>query len=92
MTKLVFPIRNCKRFPFFILFAVAWSVVAPAAGQGNVALRGKGVDARSNETVIGASVLLKGDKADSGTVTDINGLFSLNVPSLPATIVVSYIG
>ncbi|MDR0715021.1 MAG: TonB-dependent receptor, partial [Bacteroidales bacterium] len=32
------------------------------------------------------------DKTNSGTATDADGLFSLNVSSLPATIVVSYIG
>jgi TonB-linked SusC/RagA family outer membrane protein len=93
MAKLNFPHGNRKRFPLFILFLlVAWSYITPVAGQNNVLLRGQVVDKRSNEVVIGASVLLKGDKANSGTVTDVNGQFSLNLPSLPTTIVVSYLG
>ncbi|MDR0574065.1 MAG: carboxypeptidase-like regulatory domain-containing protein [Tannerella sp.] len=96
MTKLNFEFGNRKRFLFFFFFLfllTAWIGVRPAAGQGSVILRGKVVDARSNEPVIGANVLLKGGKADnSGTITDADGLFSLSIPALPATIAVSYIG
>jgi TonB-linked SusC/RagA family outer membrane protein len=64
----------------------------PVVGQEKVILQGQVVDKRSNETIIGATVLLKGDKAGSGTVTDFDGRFNLNVPSLPATVVVSHLG
>ncbi|MDR0574070.1 MAG: TonB-dependent receptor [Tannerella sp.] len=93
MTKLNFKFGNRNRFLFFFFFFTVWSGGRPAAGQGSVILRGEVVDARSNEPVIGANVLLKGGKADnSGTITDIDGLFSLSIPALPATIAVSYIG
>ncbi|MDR2040723.1 MAG: TonB-dependent receptor [Tannerella sp.] len=93
MAKLIPFLGSHKRFPLFILFLLAaGGYLIPATGQDKVVLRGKVVDKRSNETVVGASVLLKDDKAYSGSVTDIDGLFSLNVPSLPTTIVVSYIG
>ena len=50
---------------------------------------GKVLDS-TGESVIGASVLVKG--TTSGTITDIDGNFKLdNVPS-NATLVVSYIG
>ena len=45
----------------------------------------------SGETVIGATVMEKGDAAH-GTATDIDGNFTLKVSSLKATLVVSYIG
>lgn len=44
----------------------------------------------TGETVIGASVIAKGSKV--GTVTDLDGSFSLNIPSDAKTIVISYIG
>ncbi|MDR3652618.1 MAG: TonB-dependent receptor [Paludibacter sp.] len=44
----------------------------------------------SGETIIGASVIVKGTKA--ATITDIDGKFSLNVPSEGKVLVVSYIG
>ena len=92
MINFNFKLGSRKRLLFSFLL-VARICITPAAGQGNDILRGRVVDARSNETVVGASVLLKGDKTNnSGTITDVDGLFTLNVPSLPATIVVSYIG
>lgn len=43
-----------------------------------------------NEPVIGASVAVKG--TTTGTMTDTNGTFRLNVPSTSSTLVISYIG
>ena len=43
------------------------------------------------EPVIGASVVVKG-ATGTGTVTDINGVFTLNVPSGSTTLIVTYIG
>jgi TonB-dependent starch-binding outer membrane protein SusC len=48
------------------------------------------VTSESGEPLIGASVTLKGTSA--GDVTDINGNFSINVPDVGGTLVVSYIG
>ena len=44
----------------------------------------------SGETIIGASVTLKGTTA--GTVTDVNGYYKLNVPATGKVLVISYIG
>ena len=44
-----------------------------------------------NEPVIGASVVVKGN-ASIGTVTDIDGKFSLRVPDNATTLIFSYIG
>lgn len=44
----------------------------------------------SGETIIGASVVVKGTSA--GTVTDINGVFKLSVPANAKTLVISYVG
>ena len=48
------------------------------------------IDANTQETIIGASIMLKG--SSHGTVTDIDGKFSLSVSKLPVTLVVSYVG
>lgn len=45
----------------------------------------------TGETLIGASVLVKGS-ANNGTTTDVNGAFSLMVPESAKKLVVSYIG
>ena len=45
----------------------------------------------NGETVIGASVVLKSDKTQ-GTITDLDGNFSLKLPSRESTLVISYVG
>lgn len=52
-------------------------------------LQGKVMD-DDNEPLIGASILIKG--TSQGTVTDIDGTFSLNIPNRCADLVVSYTG
>ncbi|WP_085535794.1 SusC/RagA family TonB-linked outer membrane protein [Massilibacteroides vaginae] len=54
------------------------------------AVRGVVISAEDNEPIIGASILAKGTTV--GTVTDLDGAFSLNVPSSAKTLVISYIG
>ncbi|MDR2232582.1 MAG: SusC/RagA family TonB-linked outer membrane protein, partial [Tannerella sp.] len=49
------------------------------------------ISADDGEPVIGASVVVKG-ATTTGTVTDVDGRFELNVPSNANTLVVSYIG
>ena len=58
--------------------------------QGGISIKGTVVDA-SGEAMIGASVVVKGNTS-VGTITDLDGHFSLNVPSESTVIVVSYVG
>ncbi|MDD4515468.1 TonB-dependent receptor plug domain-containing protein [Massilibacteroides sp.] len=53
-------------------------------------VKGIVLSAEDNEPIIGASVLVKGTTV--GTVTDIDGAFSLETPSSAKTLVISYIG
>ena len=53
-------------------------------------VKGVVTDAQNGEALIGATVMVEGDK--SGTVTDFDGNFSLQVPSSAKKIKVSYIG
>ena len=55
----------------------------------NVTIKGIVKD-KTGETVIGASVVQK-DNISNGTITDIDGKFSLNIPS-NGTLVFSYVG
>lgn len=48
------------------------------------------ISSDDNEPIIGASILVKGTTV--GTVTDVDGAFSLDVPSSAKILVVSYIG
>ena len=47
-------------------------------------------DAETDEPIIGATVMVKG--TSTGTVTDIDGAFSLTAPDTATTLVVSFIG
>lgn len=53
-------------------------------------ISGKVIDSNSGDPLIGASVVVVG--TSTGTVTDFEGMFNLNVDKLPATLEVSYIG
>ncbi len=53
-------------------------------------ITGKVIFADDNEPIIGATLLVKGTQI--GTSTDLDGNFSLQVPSSATTLVVSYVG
>ena len=55
-----------------------------------VTINGTVIDDSNGEALIGASVFVAG--GNSGTVTDVNGNFSLNVAALPVTLTISYTG
>lgn len=56
-------------------------------------LKGKVVDSRTQEPIIGAVVSIKGDKGSvAGATTDVDGNFAIQVKKTPAVIVVSYTG
>ena len=60
------------------------------AAMSQVTVKGKATDS-SGEALIGANILIKGTSI--GTVTDIDGSFSLSSPeSFPLTLIVSYTG
>jgi len=74
-----------KQFIFYIfLFFLPFSLLAQTK------LRGLVKDGSKNEALIGAAVVIKG--TTSGVSTDFDGNFELEVPNLPVTLVVSYIG
>lgn len=71
------------------MFTLLLLVVGLCAAMAQRSISGTVVDAKS-EPLIGASILIQG--TSSGTVTDANGAFQLNVPSDKTVLVVSYTG
>ena len=60
-------------------------------GRGGISeVSGKIFDGSTGEALIGATILVKGTSI--GTITDVDGHFSLNVPSTPSSLEVSYTG
>ncbi|WP_421796065.1 SusC/RagA family TonB-linked outer membrane protein [Haliscomenobacter sp.] len=71
------------------LLALALVVFAMASAVAQRAITGKVTD-KSGGPLIGASILVKG--TSSGSVTDVDGTYSLNAPNGATTLVVSYTG
>lgn len=65
------------------------TLVAVTGAVAQSLVRGKVIDDTGIE-VIGASILIKG--TTQGTITDMDGMFSLSVPDKNAVLVISYIG
>ena len=76
-----------KKLTFLFLFLVLGIGLATAQTK---EVSGTVISAEDAMPVIGASVVVKG--TTTGTVTDYDGKFSLNVPTSAKTLVISYIG
>lgn len=61
-----------------------------ASAVAQTVVKGKVVDAETDEPLIGASVMVEG--TTQGVVTDLDGLFTLNVKSAKKTLFFKYIG
>ncbi len=79
-------LSNCWKTRLMTIVA-SLAVSLPAIAQ--VAVSGLVLDT-GREPVVGASVIVKGTQ--TGTATDIDGRFALNVPSETSTLVISYVG
>jgi len=74
----------------FLLACLFLTSVGLVNAQSKIA-SGKVVYAEDGQPVIGATIGVKG-VISAGTITDVNGKFSLNLPQSSQTLVVSYIG
>ena len=77
-----------RRIVPIVLMLMAFCATLHA--QGGITLKGMVVD-QNGEALIGASVVVKGSPA-MATVSDLDGNFSLKVPSQNSVLVVSYVG
>lgn len=76
-----------KRVLFLMLCLVTSMNIVLAQ---NRKITGTVVSAEDNEPVIGAAVVVRGTQI--GIVTDVDGVFSLEVPASAKTLVISYLG
>jgi TonB-linked SusC/RagA family outer membrane protein len=72
-------------FLFACLFLVGVSVVLAQSS-----ISGKVISAENGEEIVGATVMVKG--TTTGTITNVNGNFTVSLPGTNKTLVVSYVG
>jgi len=72
-------------FLFACLFLVGVSVVLAQSS-----ISGKVVSAENGEEIVGATVMVKG--TTTGTITNVDGNFTVSLPGTNKTLVVSYVG
>ena len=80
--------KKIKKNPYLFLLMLFSCLTALA--QNGITVRGTVFDS-NGETVIGASVVLKGNNS-IGTISDIDGNFVLTVPNENSTLIVSFVG
>lgn len=80
--------KKIQKIPYLFLLMLFSFVTAQA--QKEMTVRGTVLDS-NGETIIGASVVLKGNNS-IGTISDIDGNFVLTVPNEKSTLIVSYVG
>ncbi len=79
-----------KRVPLFLLVCMTLLLNIQLLNAQSSTIQVKGTVNDGSDPVIGASVLVKGSTTN-GTITDINGNFTLQVPA-NATLVISFVG
>lgn len=64
------------------------------AQQKKIVVKGRVLDDKTNEAIIGAAIKIRGleKEIQIGTVSDVNGNFSIDVKSFPVTLSISYLG
>merc|ERR1711916_306129 len=72
------------------MFALTFAGVSNANAQNEITVTGVVMDAAASETLPGVNILLKG--SGIGTITDIDGSYTINVPNNEAVLVYSFIG
>lgn len=80
--------KKIQKIPY--LFLLMLFSVMTASAQKGITVRGTVLDS-NGETIIGASVILKGNNS-IGTISDIDGNFVLTVPNDKSVLIVSYVG
>jgi len=89
MKKIFFNKTVELRKVFATVFTFAMLCFATAAWAQNINVSGTITDA-SGESLIGVNVQVKGTTL--GTITDVNGAYTLSVPSAQSVLVFSYVG
>lgn len=82
-------LKKHKQLLFFLCFLLVVWTTSSVIAQSTFNVSGK-VTLESGETLIGASVLVRG--TNQGTITDIDGRYSLILSNQQAMLVISYLG
>ncbi|HHH52428.1 MAG TPA: hypothetical protein ENK91_02120, partial [Bacteroidetes bacterium] len=75
---------------YFFIISLLIMVFAQFSFAQNISVSGKVTDANEGDPLTGVSVQVKGTTV--GTITDLDGMFKLNVPSEKSVLVFSYVG
>ncbi len=94
MTNVLKKIEKRSRFlQRTVLLTFLLNCFFVSAQQQKTVVKGKVLDENTNEVIIGAIIKVKESEGkQSGTVSDANGKFSLDVKSLPVTLTINFIG
>jgi TonB-linked SusC/RagA family outer membrane protein len=87
MAKITKTAHSCAYFLYVILLA---AISSTAFAQKSIEITGSVVDERTNQPIIGSSVILA--NTTTGAITDVEGNFALRTNKLPVTLLVSFIG
>ncbi|MDR1119553.1 MAG: SusC/RagA family TonB-linked outer membrane protein [Dysgonamonadaceae bacterium] len=90
MAKVFHFMQSSKILLSFLALFALWSVNFSVSAQGSIPVQGKVIDLRTGEPIVGANILVKG--LNTGTVSNIDGAFRLNVSALPVTLTIRYTG
>lgn len=74
-----------------LFFICLFLIGSPVFSQEKAVLRGQVMDAGNLQPLVGANVYWEG-KEQQGTLTDLDGNFSISATTLPAKIILSYLG
>jgi hypothetical protein len=74
-----------------LFFICLFLIGSPVFSQEKVVLRGQVMDAGNLQALVGANVYWEG-KEQQGTLTDLDGNFSISATTVPAKIILSYLG
>ena len=69
----------------YLLIGIGWTVAQTVKVSGTV------ISDEDGQPIIGAAVTVRG-AANAGTVTDMDGRYTLNVPASAKTLIISYVG
>lgn len=75
---------------FILMFSALIFCIGAVFGQGKT-VSGQVVDDSNNEPIIGATIQVKGAEA-SGTITDFDGNFTIDMPDGTSVLIISYVG
>ena len=82
---------NMNKFLRFTVTPLMFLLILVGTGYGqNLTVQGKITDSRTGDVLVGVNIVVQG--TITGTISDANGNYSINVPSAKSTLVYSYIG